>query len=68
MCSAPRSCYLGNTLLMLGIGLAWGALWFLPPALGAAALVEKLAILREEAHLAMRFGREWETYAATAQQ
>jgi protein-S-isoprenylcysteine O-methyltransferase Ste14 len=58
--------YLGNTLLMLGIGLAWSALWFLPLALGATVLVEKLAILREEAHLALRFGAEWETYAATA--
>ncbi len=56
--------YLGNTALMLGIGLAWGALWFLPLAFCAAFLVEKLAIRREEAHLAIRFGPEWATYAA----
>ena len=57
--------YLGNTLLMFGIGLAWEALWFLPLAFCAAILVENLAIRREEAHLAMRFGPEWETYAAS---
>jgi len=57
--------YLGNTLLMLGIGLAWGAPWFLPLGFVAAFLVEKLAIRREEAHLAIRFGPEWASYSAT---
>ena len=56
--------YLGNTTLMLGIGLAWSALWFLPLAFCAAALVERLAIRREEAHLALLFGTEWAAYAA----
>lgn len=56
--------YLGNTVLMLGIGLAWGAPCFLPLAFVAAFLVEKLAIRREEAHLALRFGPEWARYAA----
>jgi protein-S-isoprenylcysteine O-methyltransferase Ste14 len=56
--------YLGNTTLMLGIGLAWNALWFLPLALCGAALVEMLAIRREEAHLALLFGVEWAAYAA----
>ena len=56
--------YLGNTTLMFGIGLAWNALWFLPLALCGAALVEMLAIRREEAHLALLFGPEWAAYAA----
>lgn len=56
--------YLGNTTLMLGIGLAWSALWFLPLAICVAALVERLAIRREEAHLALLFGPEWAAYAA----
>jgi protein-S-isoprenylcysteine O-methyltransferase Ste14 len=56
--------YLGNTTLMLGIGLAWNAFWFLPLAFCAAALVEMLAIRREEAHLALLFGPEWAAYAA----
>jgi protein-S-isoprenylcysteine O-methyltransferase Ste14 len=50
---------------MLGIGLAWNMLWLLPLAFGAAALVERLAIRREEAHLALLFGPEWAAYAAT---
>lgn len=57
--------YLGNTLLLIGIGLGFSALWFLPLALCAAILVGRLAIRREEAHLAMRFGEEWTAYAAT---
>jgi len=56
--------YLGNTLVTLGIGLGLGALWFVPLAFAAALLVERLAIRREEAHLASRFGAEWDAYAA----
>jgi len=57
--------YLGNTLVTLGIGLGLGALWFIPLAGVAAVLVERLAIRREEAHLAAKFGAEWTAYAAT---
>ena len=57
--------YLGNTTLMFGIGLAFNALWFLPLAICAAAFVERLAIRREEAHLALLFGPEWAAYATT---
>jgi protein-S-isoprenylcysteine O-methyltransferase Ste14 len=57
--------YLGNTTLMLGIGLAFHALWLLPLAICAAALVERLAIRREETHLALLFGPEWTAYAKT---
>jgi protein-S-isoprenylcysteine O-methyltransferase Ste14 len=56
--------YLGNTTLMFGIGLAFNALWLLPLSLCAAALVERLAIRREEAHLSLQFGPEWAAYAA----
>ncbi|MBB4197694.1 isoprenylcysteine carboxyl methyltransferase [Rhodoblastus sphagnicola] len=56
--------YLGNTLVTLGIGLGLDALWFIPLAVAAAVLVERLAIRREEAHLAARFGAEWTAYAA----
>ena len=56
--------YLGNTVVTLGIGLGLGALWFLPLAFAAAFFVERLAIRREEAHLAARFGAEWSAYAA----
>lgn len=58
--------YLGNTLLLIGIGLAYSALWFVPMAFVAAFLVDRLAIRREEIHLALRFGAEWTAYAARA--
>lgn len=56
--------YLGNTLLVAGLGLVFDNLWLVALAFLAAYLVQKLAIEREEAHLAARFGKEWEAYAA----
>ncbi|MGO8738832.1 methyltransferase family protein [Rhodoblastus sp.] len=56
--------YLGNTFLLIGIGLAFSALWFVPMAFVAAFLVDRLAIRREEVHLALRFGDEWKEFAA----
>jgi protein-S-isoprenylcysteine O-methyltransferase Ste14 len=55
--------YLGNTLLIAGAGIAFDALWFVPTALLGAWLVSRLAIRREEAHLAARFGPAWAAYA-----
>ena len=54
--------YLGNTILLLGAGLAFGMAWFIPIALLAAGLTGHLAIAREEAHLNARFGRDWRNY------
>jgi protein-S-isoprenylcysteine O-methyltransferase Ste14 len=56
--------YLGNTLLLSGCGLAFGNAWLLLAAAAAAVAVTVLAIRREEAHLAARFGDAWTTYAA----
>ncbi len=56
--------YLGNTLVMLGMALFLGAPWFAALGLAAAAFVQHLAIRREEAHLAQRFGEAWRNYAA----
>jgi protein-S-isoprenylcysteine O-methyltransferase Ste14 len=56
--------YLGNTLLLLGIGLAIGNIWFVIFAFAVAASVDRLAIRREEQHLAARFGDAWTDYAA----
>ena len=55
--------YLGNTLLLGGAGLAFGNAWFLIAAAIAVQLVTVLAIRREEAHLASRFGPAWDAYA-----
>jgi protein-S-isoprenylcysteine O-methyltransferase Ste14 len=55
--------YLGNTLLIAGAGLAFNGPWLLPMAILGAWLVSSLAIRREEAHLAARFGAAWAAYA-----
>ena len=54
--------YLGDTLLMIGIGLAAGIWWFILLALVAAFATQKLAIEREERHLEGRFGKRYRDY------
>ncbi|MDA8870851.1 isoprenylcysteine carboxylmethyltransferase family protein, partial [Rhizobiaceae bacterium] len=54
--------YLANVMLTLGVGLALDSRWFL---LGAAALIlvlQRFAIMREEAHMATLFGQAWQEY------
>jgi protein-S-isoprenylcysteine O-methyltransferase Ste14 len=56
--------YLGAMISFLGMGLMTGNIWrflVLPPLLW---VLHTLAILREEAHLAARFGTAWTDYAA----
>ena len=54
--------YLANTLIMLGVALIAGIAWFIPLALIAAFLTQKLAIEGEEKHLALRFGKKYHDY------
>ncbi|MDW6020328.1 isoprenylcysteine carboxylmethyltransferase family protein [Mesorhizobium sp. BAC0120] len=54
--------YLGNTLLMLAVAVIWGNLWFVPLAVIAAFLTQKLAIEGEEKHLAASFGKRYADY------
>jgi protein-S-isoprenylcysteine O-methyltransferase Ste14 len=54
--------YVANTVLLVGIGLAFDNLWFVVCAVMAALLVDRLAIRREERHLAARFGAAWADY------
>ena len=54
--------YLGNTILTIGAGFAFGIFWFIPLAILAAFLTQKLAIEREEKHLAAKFGKHWRDY------
>lgn len=56
--------YLGNTLTLAAMGFAFANLWFTVLAAFMAVLLHRLAILREEAHLAARFGKAWDGYAA----
>lgn len=55
--------YLANTILTIGAGLMAGIIWFIPLALIAAFMTQKLAIEREETHLAAKFGKNWRDYA-----
>lgn len=57
--------YLGNALLLTGVGLAADVAWFLPAAAAAMTLTDRLAVRREEAHLAARFGPAYQTYAGS---
>jgi protein-S-isoprenylcysteine O-methyltransferase Ste14 len=54
--------YLGNTLLLAGAGLLLANAWFLIAALVGVWAVTRLAIVREEAHLAARFDGAWLAY------
>ena len=54
--------YLGNLLLVTGAGLLFG-IWALVIAAPVALLATwKLAVQREERHLAARFGEQWQAY------
>ena len=48
--------YVANTLLVSGAGLLFGVGWLVLAGLAGAVLTQKLAIEREERHLAARFG------------
>jgi protein-S-isoprenylcysteine O-methyltransferase Ste14 len=54
--------YLGLSLILFGIGLATGSVWFLVALPIAVFAVTKLAIEREEVYLANKFGAAYEAY------
>jgi protein-S-isoprenylcysteine O-methyltransferase Ste14 len=54
--------YLGEASLIAGFGLLKGSLWLLIAAITFVNLVTLLAVIREEAHLAARFGEDWQAY------
>lgn len=55
--------YLALTLLLIGVGLAAGIVWFLPLALVAAFVTQKAVIESEEKLLATKFGKRYRDYA-----
>lgn len=61
---ARNPIYLGEVIGLVGLGLMWSSLAPAIAAAGLALAVRKLAIEREEAHLAARFGAAWADYAA----
>jgi protein-S-isoprenylcysteine O-methyltransferase Ste14 len=56
--------YLGMSLALCGLGLAFNQLWFLLALPLAIFAVTKLAIEREEAYLAAKFGTGYLAYKA----
>lgn len=55
--------YLGNTLLMFGVGLIVGEIWFFALGIMAGFATQKLSIEPEERHLKARFGKKYLDYA-----
>lgn len=56
--------YLSEAVLLAGLGFVNGSLWYwllIPPFMVA---VTRLGILREEAHMAAKFGQAWTDYAS----
>jgi protein-S-isoprenylcysteine O-methyltransferase Ste14 len=56
--------YVGNTIVIAGLGVVVASWWLLLGAFVATALVFVLAVRREEMHLALRFGAAWDSYAS----
>ena len=54
--------YLGLSIMLLGIGVATGSLWFLIGLAMAMFAVTKLAIEKEEVYLAEKFGTPYLDY------
>jgi protein-S-isoprenylcysteine O-methyltransferase Ste14 len=56
--------YVANTALVSGAGLYFGNPWLVVFAFAAAFVTLKLAIEREEQHLALKFTSDWKVYSA----
>lgn len=57
--------YLGNLLILFGVGLFFSSTWHIVLILPLALAIFHLAIRREEAHLASRFSEAWTDYSKT---
>lgn len=57
--------YLGNLMILTGVGFVAGSLWHIVLVPILALAVFHLAIKREEAHLRARFPQDWADYSAS---
>lgn len=57
--------YLGVMIAFVGLALATGNVWRWPVLLPLFLGLHNLAVLREERHLAARFGEDWLAYKAS---
>ena len=56
--------YLAEAILLVALACVMNSWWYVLVVPLFAVAVTKLAIEREEAHLAARFGADWQAYAA----
>jgi protein-S-isoprenylcysteine O-methyltransferase Ste14 len=56
--------YVGGAIAFLGLGVAANDGWVCLAALVVALAIDRFGMVREEAHLAARFGDAWTRYAA----
>src|SRR5205085_1256575 len=56
--------YVGVTTALVGVGIAVNVLWIPIFALVALAIIHVVAVVREEAYLAARFGDAYAAYTA----
>ncbi len=56
--------YLGNLLILGGIGLLLGSVWHIALVAPLGYAIMRFAITREEAHLEAKFPREWADYTS----
>jgi protein-S-isoprenylcysteine O-methyltransferase Ste14 len=56
--------YTGEVIAILGLGIALGSIGLVAVAILLALTVRQVGILREERHMAARFGAAWEQYCA----
>ena len=54
--------YIGQTLIIAGFGALQASPWYIAASVIYLMLITRFAIKPEEAHLAERFGLEWEAY------
>ena len=56
--------YVGNTIATAGLGMTLQNGWLLLATPVAVLATHHLAVVREQAHLQQKFGKEWSDYAA----
>lgn len=56
--------YVGNLLILGGIGLLLGSIWHVALVAPLGIAIGRLAIFREEEHLAANFPQEWAAYSS----
>ncbi len=61
---ARNPIYIGNVIILLGLCVLSGLLWFLPLMLVYAIIVYSLVIRYEESHLINKYGAPYEAYLA----